>query len=216
MDLFQCPLPDALVDIPPVDCPIKFDQLQKFAFQRLQTTPSFTPESILLKATWDALIAASDDTKVVVTPYLNSVLLPAGEILTEGGNDNTTLNGIPTLRGLGFVNVTAQLRNVKSEVAEALRALTPESSQNGSTNVWVYFFNRFRKIFGSEETVESVLYVKGFPIYNFYVSDVSSEGFGKDNIYNVQFAMEGGWSEFWQQYSPTDFNPLALVADTGS
>lgn len=212
MDLFACPLPDALADIPATDCPVKFDQIQKFAFQRIQATPSFTPTNILTVPEWHALLIAGDDSKIVITPYLNSVVIPPGDALTEGGNDNTTLNGIPTLRGLGFVNVTAQLRNVSAETAAGLRALTAESTQNGFTNVWVYMFNRFRKIIGSLESAR----VAGFPVYNLIVTDVSTEGFGKDNIYNVQFAMAGGWSEFWQEYAPTTFNPLNLSADTGS
>lgn len=212
MDLFACPLPTAIADIPATDCPVKFDQIQKFAFQRIQDTPSFTPTNILLVSTWHALLIAADDTKVVITPYMNSVVIPAGDALTEGGNDNTTLNGIPTLRGLGFVNVTAELRNVDADTAAGLRALTPESAQNGFTNLQVYLFNREKKIIGSLESSR----VAGFPVYNLVVTDVSSEGFGKDNIYKVQFAMAGGWSEFHASYKPTAFNPLTLSADTNS
>ena len=212
-ELFICPLPDSLNDIPKAGCTVRFDQIQKLAFQRLQSgDPSFTPSSILLKATWDALLAADDDTKLVITPYITNLVIPQGTLLTEGGNDNTTLNGIPVARGYGFVGVTAQLKNVPADVALALRTLTPESTLNGGTNLWVYFFNRNGSVIGDLENS----FVAGFKVYNLFISDVGSAGFQQDNIFDISFSMTGGWSDNFAMYTPTAFNPLNLFAPGNS
>lgn len=206
MDLFLCPLPTALTTIAAAGCPERFGQIQKFAFQRLQTTPSFTPTSILLQATWTPLLAATDSTKVVISPFLNNVIINSGDALTEGGNDNTTLNGIARLLGLGYATVTAELRNVPSTLATALRALTVESAQNGYTNLWCYMFNGEQKIIADKIGSTN----PGFPVYNLVVTDVHSEGFNKDNIFKVSFSMAPGWSENFTIYKPTTWNPLTL------
>ena len=214
MDLFKCPLPTALQEIGTVGCPVKFDQIQRVLFQRKQATSSLTDTSILTEATFTPLLAADDDTRMVISPYLNNFVIAKNDILKEGGNDNTTLNGIPRILGIGFAAVTAELRNVNSDIADAMRSYTPESSQNGSTNLWAYFINKDGKIIGKLNADGT--HVDGFDVYNLGVPDVSSEGFAKDNIYFIDWAMAGGWSEGWKIYSPTDFNPLNLVNDTGS
>lgn len=214
MDLFPCPLPTAIEIIPDVGCPVKFDQIQKVIFQRRQTTASFTTTTILTKSTWDALLNADDDTRMVISPMLNNFVIGRGDILTEGGNDNTTINGVPRLLGLGYAPGTAELRNVNSEIADAMRSYTSESSQNGYTNLWAYFVNKDGKIIGKLN--EDGTHVDGIDIYNLVVPDVTSEGFAKDNVYFLQWGMAGGWSEGWQMYKGTDFNALNLVNNPGS
>jgi hypothetical protein len=114
--LFSCPPPTALATIPSQACPEVWDQIVKFAFQRKQATPSFTSTTIKVAATWTPLLTASDSTKVVITPYIAGVVIPPGEVLKEGGNDNSTINGIPRITGLGFVPVTAQPQSLQATV----------------------------------------------------------------------------------------------------
>jgi hypothetical protein len=217
MDLFACPLPESLESIPETDCPIRWDQVQKIGIRRIENRVSLNTTNILLLATFTPLLTAADDTKLLISPYLTNVVITPGEILSEGGNDNTTLNGVPQLRGLGFTSVTAQLKNASSETADALRALTAETaSQPGQTFLEVLLFNKDgkiidRKVSGSDTNLE------GFPIYNFTVSDVGSEGFNRDNVNNISWQFAPGWSERHQMHTPTDFNPLTLSnSESGS
>lgn len=214
MDLFECPLPTALELIPDVGCPVKFDQIQKVIFQRKQVTSSFTTSTILTNAAWTVVLNADDDERAVVSPFLNNFVIGKNDALTEGGNDNTTINGIPRLLGIGFSPVTAELRNVNSDIADAMRSYTSESSQNGYTNLWAYFINKDGKIIGKVN--EDGNHVDGFDVYNLVVPDVSSEGFAKDNIYYISWSQAGGWSEGWAIYTGSDFNALRLVNQPGS
>jgi hypothetical protein len=203
--LFSCPPPTALATIPSQACPEVWDQIVKFAFQRKQATPSFTSTTIKVAATWTPLLTASDSTKVVITPYIAGVVIPPGEVLKEGGNDNSTINGIPRITGLGFVPVTAQPQSLQATVRAALQALGSESSLSpGFTNLWVYFFNRFGQIIANADG-------SGFDAYNVMAGDAGTEGFAKLNTMNFGFDLAGGWSKNANIYTPTaPFNPLSL------
>jgi hypothetical protein len=204
--LFVCPPPAALETVATQDCPERFDQIVRLMIQRVQATPSFTPASILLEATWTPLLVAVADTKIIGTPLIPNVVIPTGEIIKEGGNDNTTINGIPKLAGQAFVPVTAQLQDANAEVRAALRALASESAVfPGFTNLWAYFVNRFGQVIGDLDGAN----VAGFKIYNFFVGDVGTEGLNKSNIANLSFDLEPGWSNDAVIYTP-EFNPLNL------
>jgi hypothetical protein len=203
--LFSCPPPTALVTIPTQACPEVWDQIVRLGFQRKQTTPSFTATTIKTQATWTPLLTAVDSTKIVLTPQIAGIVIPAGEVLKEGGNDNSTINGIPRIAGLGFVPVTAQPQSLSAAVRTALQGLGAESSLSpGYTNIWVYFFNRFGQIIANADG-------SGFDAYNIMAGDAGTEGFGKLNTINFGFDLAGGWSANATVYNPTaPFNPLNL------
>jgi hypothetical protein len=203
--LFTCPPPTALADIPSQSCPERFDQVVKIAFQRTQSTSSFTALTIKTQATWTPLLTAVDDTKVIISPYIANVVIPTGELLKEGGNDNTTINGIPRLAGKGFVAVTAALEDANAAVREAINALASESAiQPGFTNLAIYMFNRFGQIIANSDG-------SAIPVYNVAIGDVGTEGFNKTNKANMSFDLAPGWSDDVTVFNPTSpFNPLNL------
>jgi len=205
--LFTCPPSESLETIPDQECPEVFDQIIRFGYQRIQDTPSFTATTIITAAPWSPLLTATDDTKMVLTPLVPNVVIPTGEILKEGGNDNTTINGIPRLSGRGFVPVTAQLENIERAVRAALRKLASESAlQPGFTNLWMYMFNRFGQIIANEDG-------SGIYVYNVMVGDTGTEGFNKQNKNNLSFDLAPGWSDKVRIFTPTaPFNPLNLKA----
>lgn len=203
MSLFTCPAPSALGAIPAIACPIRFDQIQKIAFQRKQSSAPFASESALnTQSNWTTLLTASNATKVIVSPHLTNLVIPPSEALTEGGNDNTTLNGMTRLMGGSNVTVTAELRNASAEAILALKALTSESAiMAGFSNLSGFFFNKDGKIIHND--------LFGFDIFNFFISDPGSEGYLKDNVCTVRFEMKYGWADAAALSSPS-FNPLNL------
>jgi hypothetical protein len=183
------------------------DQIVRIAFQRKQAAPSFTTTSILVQATWTPLLSAVGDTKVVLSPLIPGMVIPPSEILENGGNDNTTINGIPELRGIGFTKVTAQLQSESAAIRVALRKLAAESALTpGFTNLWGYFINKDGQVIGSLNGSN----VEGFPIYNVAVGDPGTEGYLQNNKTNFSFALAGGWADSLAIYNPTDFNPVNL------
>jgi hypothetical protein len=207
-DLFTCPAPTALASIPATTCPVKFDQIQKLALRRITSRYALTPTNILLSATITPLLTAVDNTKLLITPFLTNVVIPPSEPIKSGGNDNTTLNGIPALTGLSFVGCSAEVHNLSSAAMAAFRALASESAlQPGFTDLEGMLINKDGKVITDKASGASVY---GFKIYNLCVSDVGSEGFAKNNIAKITWDMEGKWSENFQVYTPTDYNALTI------
>lgn len=152
-------------------------------------------------------MSAVGSTKIVGTPLFSGLVIPPGEALTEGGNDNSTLNGVAELRGLGTVHVTGQFKNLDADVRAALRKLTQESVTPGGTNLWAYGVNRFGQLIYLSNATTGVL---GIKIYNFVTPDVGSEGFNRDNITPFAFDLEPGWSDGVKVLSVPAFSLLTL------
>lgn len=203
--LFTCPPPTALPSIPSQDCPEVWEQIDTILFQRIPANgePSFTETTILDQATWTPLMTASDNTKAIKSPLLPNFIIPPSEALTEGGNDNTGLNGIPRFLGHGFVTVTFDLYNRNAAVRNALASLAAQTaSQPGETLVWAYFVNRFKQIVAGEDG-------SGIPVYNFNVGDPGTEGYNKYTIAKGSFHLPAGWSKGLKLFTPT-FDPHKL------
>lgn len=209
--LFQCPPPANLAAIPATACPIKFDQIQKIAFGRKNpTTPRFdaTDKLITDQAIWSTLVAATDNTKIVISPYVSSLVIPATEAVKQGGNDNSTLNGVSEVMGGQMGSVTFTLKNVSAKTAEGLRKLASETMlQPGETNIVGYFLATENNII-FDEGAEGDKF-DGFEIFNLFIPDVGSEGFNTNNTYNCSFELRFGWSRYWQMVK-ADFNPREL------
>lgn len=209
-DLFTCPNPTALAAAPNPSCPVRFDQIQKMLIRRIDGSATLTTATILLAATITPLLSAADNTKLLVTPWLSDFKIPNSEPLKEGGNDNTTINGIPKLNGFGFVNVPFMLKNVEASTAQALRALASESANSvaGTTNIEGFFVAKDGRIVVDNPSSTVAI---GFKLYNFAVSDVGTEGLNKDNTFNCSFDLEPLWSKTFKVLTPTDWKPLTVA-----
>lgn len=202
-NLIVCPLPAYLADVPSNDCPTKFDQIQRILFTRLSSTP-FTETDILLEATWTPRMIATDDEKIIGTPKISGMVLPVVEPIKNGGNDNSTIDGVPELVGLGFGAISLQIRNVSSAQAKALRALASESV--GETNLGAYFVNRLGEIIYDLVGTNA----QPFPVYNVAVGDIASEGFNANNVLPISFDLPPGWSQNFAMKKITAFNVLTI------
>lgn len=204
MALCACPNTAPLVDIPQDDCPIDIKQIVRIGIQKrgfVWDTAGVTPTDISTKADWDTLIAATDDTKIVLTPLLSSPLITPGDFLTEGGGNETPL-GVEEINGTNPSQFTAQMRSVKTEIEVALKDFMCRS------NLVVYFISNEGYIFVKDQAVATQS--TGFNIENktFGVSDRNVQGFGTKDTHNIQFYLAAGWSENLKRITPADFDPI--------
>ena len=93
-----CPAATTLTAIPAEGCAQNFGQIQKIIFQRLYdgTTRNGIADGTSagnagLLASWTALKAATDGTKIVVSPFIEAPSDDGGDARTYGGG-NETLN----------------------------------------------------------------------------------------------------------------------------
>ena len=208
MNLCTCPAAAALTTIPSAGCPESFGQIQKIAFQRLRkadgTKNSFTSQnSILLKASWTALMAASDGTKIVLSPYVQAPTNEAGSPRTFGGG-NETLGGVEIIIGREPTPFSAVIRSVKQDVIKAMKELQCEAQAD---NLGVFLIDENGAVECiKDETTEGTFYP--IPIRSLFIGDKSHGGLEAPDSNAIQFAFLPNYSDNLSIQVPTDFNPL--------
>lgn len=190
----KCPLGTALPDIPKFTCGESFGQIQKLAFQRLRgtagTANKFTAEKpIAKKASWDALLTAMDDTKIVVTPFLNAPTAEAGAARTFGGG-NDSLGGIEEVVGSEPTPFTAVFRRLPQNIVKAMKELVCESQAH---NLGVYLIDENGAVGAlSGETEGDYMPV---PVESLFIGDKTLGGFDAPDSNAIQFSFRPNWSD---------------------
>lgn len=204
----QCPAAAAITTIPKVTCPENFGQIQKVAFQRLVkadgTKNSFTSTAAIgLKASWTALLAATDGGKIVVSPYINAPADSGGDARkTSGGNDD--LGGIAEVLGGNPVVFDGQLRSVPQSVIKAMKELQCEANAG---NLGVYLFDENGKIEAiQDETTQTTYYP--IPIRGLFIGSKIHGNFDAKDMNPIQWEYPDNYSDNLAIVTPTDFNPL--------
>lgn len=214
-----CPLPTALSDIPSSTCPENLGQIQRYWFVRkgqviwdianpannLPTTPD-TPDlaglDITLAATWNLLFTAPNNFKVVKTPLIGGdSTLTAGTTITQGGGDNSTLNGETLVNGINPTDGSARFDSLTGAQIAAIRTLACEG--NG---LEVYLVSQEGKIWGKKD---GDLYT-GFPCTNVVLGSMTNAGFGTRDNNTLTFQLDFDYDEYKYAVTPADFNALTI------
>jgi len=204
----QCPAATSLPEIPAVSCGENFGQIQKVAFQRLYkadgTRNSFTTSnSILLKASWTALMSATDGSKIVVSPYVEAPTSEPGAARTFGGG-NETLGGVEEILGAEPTPFSAALRRVPQNVIAIMKELMCEAATG---NLGVFLFNENGQIEAiQDKTTETTFYP--IPIRSLFISDKGHGGLENPDVNNISWNFAPNYSDNLKIVTPTDFNPL--------
>lgn len=210
-----CPLDPSLTDIPASACPENIGQVQRYWFVRkgqvkwnlVDQTTDQIPASILGQAPesitgWNTLFAAADDTKVVKSPLIGGdSTLTAGTTITQGGGDNSTLNGETLVNGINPTDGSARFDSLTGAQIAAFRTLACEG--NG---LEVYLISQEGKIWGSK--VGDLL--TGFDCTNVVLGSMSNAGFGTRDSNVLTFQLAFDWDETKYAVTPADFNALTI------
>lgn len=210
MSLISCPPGTALPSAANPTCPVQWDQIVKILWRRISGRATLTTVTVLTSAAVSPLLSAADATKLVVSPYIANIIIPVQEPIKSGGNDNTTIDGIPRFEGLPFVPITgAYIENADPAVMDTLRvALATESSLNGDSNIEGFLVTRFGKVVAINPS-STTLY--GLKMHNIIIGDVASDGLNKTNRYPISWDFPPEFSVGAKQYTPTDYNARTIV-----
>lgn len=204
----KCPAGTALPDIPVSNCPESFGQIQKVAFQRLYKSTreknSFkTDVGIEKKASWTPLLSADDDTKIVISPYIQAPTAEAGAARTFGGG-NETLGGVEEIVGREPTPFTGVMRKLPQKIIKALKELQCES---WGDNLGVYLFDENGAI-GAIQDAKTATTHYPIPIRSLFIGDKTLGGYEAPDSNNIQWAFLPNWSDDLAFIVPEDFNPL--------
>ena len=202
----QCPPPTALPDIPCVQCPERFGQIQKVAFQRLTAddgTKNGFPKSggndtITDLANWQSAMTAADSTKIVISPYIYSPTQESGAPRTFGGG-NDSLNGVEEIIGRELSAFTASVRNCPQSVISALKQMQCEGS------LGVYLFDQYGNV---ECIVDENGNAYPIPIKSFFVGDKVHGGIDAPDTNVIQWSFVKNYSDDLRIFVLETFNPL--------
>ena len=195
-------------DIPVSNCPESFGQIQKVAFQRLYKSTgeknSFkTDAGIEKKASWTPLLSADDDTKIVISPYIQAPTAEAGAARTFGGG-NETLGGVEEIMGREPTPFTGVMRKLPQKIIKALKELQCES---WGDNLGVYLFDENGAI-GAIQDAKTATTHYPIPIRSLFIGDKTLGGYEAPDSNNIQWAFLPNWSDDLAIIVPQDFNPL--------
>lgn len=184
----ECPLPSALPTVGNSTCAFDIDQVIRIAFQKPQDVAPFADATaIATQSNWTTLLGATDATKVVVSPFTVGVTIPASEGAFEGGDDNTTVDGLPLYKGENTVTVEGMFKSVAPSIIEQLRELSCFSlSQVGSSQLTVFMFNGKNEVLSESD-------FKGIKINNFRIGSRGTEGYRASDMISFSFNMTGYW-----------------------
>lgn len=204
----KCPAGTALPDIPVSNCPESFGQIQKVAFQRLYKSTreknSFTTTAgIGKKASWTPLLSADDDTKIVISPYIQAPTAEAGAARTFGGG-NETLGGVEEIVGREPTPFTGVMRKLPQKIIKALKELQCES---WGDNLGVYLFDENGAI-GAIQDAKTATTHYPIPIRSLFIGDKTLGGYEAPDSNNIQWAFLPNWSDDLAIIVSEDFNPL--------
>lgn len=203
----KCPLGAALSTIPAVICPEGFGQIQKVAFQRLTTDAgaknSFTTAKGIEKlASWTELLAVSDSTKIVVSPYIQAPTAEGGAPRTFGGG-NETLGGIEEIIGREATPFTGAMRKIPQAVIKVMKELECESYAG---NLGVYLFDENGAIGAIQDVTTKTTYYP-IPIRSLFIGDKTLGGLEAPDSNAIQWSFLPNWSDDLAIVVP-EFNPL--------
>lgn len=202
----QCPAATYLTTITAVTCSESFGQIQKVAFQRLSSagTPnSITDANIKLLASWQALLTATDSTKVVVSPYIQAPTNEANSPRTFGGG-NDTLGGVEIIIGREPSQFSAVLRGIPQNVIKIMKELECEAAAG---NLGVYLFDENGNICAVQDATTATTFYP-IPIRSLFIGDKTFGGLEAPDSNAIQWSFLPNYSDHLAIVKPTDFNPL--------
>lgn len=201
----NCPESTELTEIENENCGVDLTQIQRMAFQRRQPFGVFTPETILELSEWQTFQTATDDTKIVFTPLIGAdPIIEAGEPITTGGGDNSTMNGIEEIEGVNPSNFSCMFKSLSPKVEAQIKKLICEK------NLMVYFFLQGGKIACWTDDLEAfslAQLLRGIDAQSIFLSDRNNAGYGTKDTNSMRFSLVEGWSEKLYIIKP-DFNPF--------
>lgn len=203
----SCPLTAALEEIVTQVCPQNFGQTSRAAIQRKKsagvrneiTIPTTNPNVL---ATWTALKAAADSTKVVLSPIFTNPETDPGDFTTFGGG-NATLGGAEIIVNRNATPFTAEIHSIRQDAIEKLKKIQCEDVQ-------LYLIDHQGVMAGETDDLDSPTTFAGFPVVlnTFFVSDLDLGGLEEPDRNYLQWSFNANWSDKFYMVSPVDFNAL--------
>ena len=166
----------------------RFNQVVRLAVQ-LAGTPFVSASDIKLKASWDTLIAATDATKIILSPPFSGSKITPSKALETGADTNATYEGLPIYFGEGTAMFSAEFNDVDAAVIDAFFAVVSSFSMGngiGSNSLTAYWINNDGHIF-------STPLFAGLPCINLAPRTRGTDGLNSSDKIPFSFYLPPNW-----------------------
>lgn len=205
-----CPAGAHLADLNIPDCKESMGQVQKVIFQRLYaangTKNTITDPKV--KASWTALLSAADDTKCIVSPYIQGPTTEPGAARTWGGG-NDSLGGISVIIGSEPTTFSGNIYQESQSVIKVLKSYMCET-------IGVYLIDENGRIGCIADDPAKPTAYSPIPIHSFFVGDKNLGGYDAPDGNAISWSFLPNWSDNFVIVTPTDFNPLTDLVNAAS
>lgn len=209
----NCPLPTALTTVTATSCPEEMGQIQRAWFVRkgnvvwdtatagaANVPATITGDAVTASAGWATLKAATDDTKVVFPPlFAGDITITPGDAITQGGNDNSTLNGQTYFVAFPDSSFSARFDQLTATQTSELKTLVCEDLE-------VYFVNGDGDLVGDASTTGEF---KGFDVTSVMLQSRNVQGFATRDANIMAFQLDADWDTIFEKQTPV-FNALTF------
>lgn len=203
-----CPQGAMLPDLNIAECKESFGQIQKVIFQRIYKSAgekNSIPD-LTKKASLTALIAATDSTKMVVSPYIQNPTTEPGAERTFGGG-NQTLGGVEIIIGREPTTFDGIMYEERQLTIAAMKQLQCE-------NIGVFLIDENGNIGAHADDPADPSAYMPIPIGKFFVGDKKLGGFEEPDSNTVKWSFFPNWSDklVMVKAEDMDYNPLTDLA----
>lgn len=205
-----CPAGAHLTDLSIPDCKESMGQVQKVIFQRLRMAngDKNTIADPTKKASWTALLSASDGSKCIISPYIQGPTTEPGAARTWGGG-NDSLGGISVIIGSEPTTFSGNIYQESQSVIKVLKSYMCES-------IGVYLIDENGRIGCIADDPAKPKAYSPIPICAFFVGDKNLGGYDAPDGNVISWSFLPNWSDNFVIVTPTDFNPLTDLVNAAS
>lgn len=206
-----CPVGKHLNDLTIDECKESFGQIQKVIFARIFSSTgvknSLANETITKKATMAPLFAASDGTKLIISPYIQNPTTEPGEARTFGGG-NQTLGGIEIVIGREPTTFTGVFYQENQATIKTLKTYSCEK-------IGVFLIDENGNIGAVSEDGANF---SPIPVDKFFVGDKNLGGYEEPDSNTINWSFYPNWSDnlVMIKSDTLDYNPLTDLVNAAS
>lgn len=206
-----CPVGKHLNDLTIDECKESFGQIQKVIFARIFSSTgvknSLPEATITKKATMTPLFAASDGTKLIISPYIQNPTTEPGEARTFGGG-NQTLGGIEIVIGREPTTFTGVFYQENQATIKTLKTYSCEK-------IGVFLIDENGNIGAVSEDSTNF---SPIPVDKFFVGDKNLGGYEEPDSNTISWSFYPNWSDnlVMIKSDTLDYNPLTDLVNAAS
>ena len=200
-----CPIGAHIADLTIKECKESMGQIQKVAFQRVYKAPGTlnAVEDPTNKASFSALFAAADGSKMTVSPYIQGPTTEAGAARTFGSG-NQVLGGIPITIGREATSFTGTIYQENQKVIAQMKQYQCET-------IGVWLIDENGNLGCLVNDMDNPTQFMPIPIYSFFVGDKSLGGYEEPDSNAISWSFVPNWSDKFyiiKHETMVGFNPL--------